>query len=674
METRKEDIIQYAHYGYVHCMLLATGLLQDDSGKEILISGGGDGTIKLWGATANTKVPLKELHTLENGDNSVLTMAMEGMFLYAGKLDGEIDVWDLDTRQLIRTVKAYNADVLSISVSNGLIFTGGADGVAKIFERYKCQNQWKAHENLILATTVVIGQDRPPIFVTGGNDDCIAIWSIADSIKAPASSKPSDEQLVESLRKFVTHRSVSSSTNYAEDCRKAASWLRGLFKKFGASTEMLKTEDSWNPIVLATFKGRSSNGKRVLFYGHYDVVAAENEQQKWLADPFDMQGRDGYLYGRGVSDNKGPILAALYAVADLVSEQKLATDVVFLIEGEEECGSRGFEDAIRRNKHIIGDIDWILLANSYWLNDDFPCLTYGLRGVVHATVTVGSNQKDLHSGVNGSHLTDESLKDMVMLLAKWTGSAGSINIPGFYNNILPITKGENAHYEVISRTLEGIDADTNEYSTAKLQARWREPSLTVHGIKTSGPANQTVIPATATATLSLRLVPNQDAQAIEQSLVSFLEEEFASLDTSNTLSITTGHPSDPWLGDPDNKIFQTLEKAIIEVWGLGETNSSNSPDTRHKSKSVSEHTSKLSLSPARAPKHTTTLSKPLYIREGGSIPAIRFLEKEFNAPAAQLPCGQASDNAHLDNERLRLSNLYNSRRIFMKLFRDLPAK
>ena len=464
---------------------------------------------------------------------------------------------------------------------------------------------------------------------------------------------------------------------------------------------MINTEDKANPIVFARFKSREASGRRgnkILFYGHYDVVAAENEQHKWKVDPFDMQGINGYLYGRGTSDNKGPMLAALYAVADLVAEKKLASDVVFIVEGEEECGSRGFEKAIQNNKHLIGDIDWILLANSYWLDDDVPCLTYGLRGVIHSTIKIESQHPDLHSGVEGSHMMDESLKDLVMLLATLGGPNGRVNIPNFYDAVLPITEPERKRYSAISKSLlrRNPDVATAEEITASFKAKWREPSFTMHGFKTSGPANSTIIPHTASAAVSFRLVPDQDPKRVQQAFVTFLKDQFAKLDSLNMLSITIDHQADPWLGDPDNKIFNMLERAIMDVWGpIGQVRRGSSTATRV----PPEHIINGLSSPKVSPVTSSTLTqgsivvpqsplsagvhddhalpdtnfparrqKPLYIREGGSIPAIRFLEKEFGAQAAHLPCGQASDNAHLDNERLRLLNLYKSREIFKRVF------
>lgn len=516
-----------------------------------------------------------------------------------------------------------------------------------------------------------------------------------------------NDQLLNSLAQLVSFRTIASRVEHAEDCRRGASWLRNLLKNFGAETEMLRTEGNKNPVVFARFKcsvSKAAENKTLLFYGHYDVVPADNRLHAWSSDPFFMQARNGYLYGRGVTDNKGPVLAAIFAVADLVAARQLTSDIVFLIEGEEECGSRGFQVAVQNNKYLIGKIDWILLANSYWLNDDYPCLTYGLRGVVHATVRVESRHRDLHSGVDGSKLINESMKDLISILAALTGSDGRIQIPDFYAPILPLTKAENERYEAISKTLLAANPELGDAKelTRSFKARWREPSLTIHRISSSGSSSSSIIPRTAVAKLSIRLVPDQTTAKIKGSLQKVLVDAFKNLRTSNLLTIDIDHEAEPWLGDPENKIFQTLEEAIMQVWGpighqrrgslpakkpqiealrdgLSETKSTpvtsstlSQGSDQHSQATVESAENGVSADSKRNVKDRS--QKPLYIREGGSIPTIRFLEKEFGAPAAHLPCGQASDSAHLDNERLRLSNLYKSRDIFKKVFRELPLR
>ena len=480
--------------------------------------------------------------------------------------------------------------------------------------------------------------------------------------------------------------------------------MKHLFKELGAEIELFKTDDHRNPIVFARFKANAKKcpkGKTILFYGHYDVVAADDKEQTWNTAPFEVHGINGYLYGRGVSDNKGPVLAALYAVADISAAKRLASDIVFLIEGEEESGSRGFREAIRKNKHIVGDVDWILLANSYWLNDEIPCLTYGLRGVIRVTIEVKSEHPDLHSGVDGSYLVSEALKDLVALLAQLTGFDGKVAIPGFYDEIPILTKTEKEQYQLISETLitENPELGNTQSLAESFKARWREPSLTIHCVKNSGPSNSSIISRVATADLSIRLVPNQTTGTVQKALQKTLEKAFEKLDSANELTIEFKNQAEPWLGDPNNQIFRTLEEAIMAVWKPAKSRRRQSSISVNKG--PSKDLSRVLKSPRLSPVTSSTLSsgstsfskdskeisengessprqsaaqKPLYIREGGSIPAIRFLEQEFNAPAAHLPCGQASDSAHLDNERIRLLNLYKSREIFKKVFELLPLR
>lgn len=491
----------------------------------------------------------------------------------------------------------------------------------------------------------------------------------------------------------MSFRTVSSDQRYRTDCRRGASFLRSILKNFGAATEMLPTEDGHNPVIYARFRGNpatATSRKKILFYGHYDVIPAENEKGKWIIDPFNAEGIDGYIYGRGVSDNKGPIMAAIYAVAELVSEKALDSDIIFLLEGEEECGSRGFAKAVQNHKKLIGDVDWILLANSYWLDDHVPCLTYGLRGVIHATVQVDSKHPDLHSGVDGSALLDESLKDLVMLLARLSGKHGKIEIPGFYEPIRELGEDEQQLYADITQVLLQRDPELGDADAlaASLMRRWREASLTIHRFTTSGPENSTIIPRLAKASISVRLVPNQTADEIAASMKQYLHEEFEKLESQNRLTVTIDHQAEPWLGDFNNEIFRTLEEAIMDVWGpvYGRRKSIGGAikvhnGTNRASKPSPTTSNTLASAGADTPSEADDsiipppkARKPLYIREGGSIPSIRFLEKEFGAPAAHLPCGQASDSAHLDNERLRLLNLYNSKEIFKRVFKDLPKK
>lgn len=646
----------------------------------------------------------------------------------------------------------------------------------KVSQKYRCLKRWTAHNGKVLSSACT-NYNGDQLYITGANDNSVSVWRIDDVCEQPedVAGKPED-MMFASLREFVSYKTVSSRPEFVEDCRRGASFLCNLFKRLGARVHMLSRDDQiHNPVVCAVFSGKrepAEDRKRILFYGHYDVVPADrNAESKWTTDPFQVEGVNGYWYGRGVSDNKGPTMAALFAVTDLLEAKQLENDVIFLIDGEEESGSRGFQEAVVENKDLIGKVDYILLANSYWLDDETPCLTYGLRGVLHATVCVDSIYPDLHSGVDGSYMVDEPLSDLTRLLSTLKGPRNKIMVPHFYDSILPLTAAEEARYEDITKILSrrNPEAGTMDQLKAGLMARWREPNLTIHRYKVSG-LDGSIVSGHASATISFRLVPGQEVDDIIASLKAFLADQFAHLESRNSLSIKIDNKAEPWLGDPSNQIFQTLEEAIINVWGLRgsvgdngvvevvgqksieiqqarendtadessdddgedtglinkEANNTSSVDKAAGAELMSEPTlysreststfgpvpssrsidddsapptpsvpefvvstihdptpeptshpePKVQAEPAQpvdatAPAAVVRGRKPLYIREGGSIPAIRFLEKEFGAPAAHLPCGQASDAAHLENERIRLLNLLKSREIFGEVFRRL---
>lgn len=516
----------------------------------------------------------------------------------------------------------------------------------------------------------------------------------------------------------MAFRTVASSSTYVRDCHEAVTFLRKKYDSFGATTSLFSLPQGINPILLAKFSASkpSISTRTILFYGHYDVVDAEYDSKQpnptWYGDPFVLQPLSTFLYGRGVTDNKGPILAALYAVADLVQNGSLSCNVTFLIEGDEEAGSRGFRRTVESARDAIGPVDFILLSNSYWLDDHIPCLTFGMRGVIHASITISSNRPDLHSGMDGKSVQHEPLKDLTVLLAHLIGPSGTkVSIPGFYDSVDDLSEEEVKSYASITSSLiPGHPEIKNEKSFAlSLMQRWRYPNLTVHRIEVPEAKTAVTISGSAKATLSIRIVPSQTADQIALALTQYLTDEFAKLQSSNTFTVTITSKADPWLADVRSEIYEALKDAIIDIWNpdvavsqqrafkiandIKSTpatpsrpvptstqsspkspkttknpfypNSSSSTPTRPSHRRASSLAATGSFPPSALPR------EPLFIREGGSIPAISFLEQEFKAPAAMFPMGQASDNAHLDNERMRVENLYKGREVLKRVFARL---
>ncbi|KAF9485857.1 glutathione degradosome [Pholiota conissans] len=637
------NVLDSAHYGYIYCMTI----LPEREGMIQLATGSGDETVKLWNCSA--KVPTL-IHEFECNHGAILALVAQGDTIYAGCQDGYVRVFDLETKTLVRTlIVQEGVDIIAMSLLKSDLYVCSADGSIKRHSAsFDCTASWSGHQGIALSSIVTkrsVMDDSGYWLVTGGNDEKIKVWDITTPKQGVRPSDDEDGQHPQkscigsgtypdtmrfALSKFISIPSISADISHKEDCRQGAIWLKKCLGQLGAHTALLANGEhsESNHVVLATFKGYSGDKPkpRILFYGHYDVIPAPmGATDGWESDPFSLTGRNGYLYGRGVTDNKGPIIASACAAADLLSRRALGVDLVFLIEGEEECGSKGFKEIVQKHKDTIGPIDAILVSNSTWIANDRPCITYGLRGVVHCGININNAGPDVHSGIEGGAVI-EPMMDMVRLLATLVDNNRVIQIPHFYDKVRPQTEDEKKLYKLLS--------EITKKPASLLSSRWREPSLTVHNVQISGPKNSTVIPGKVEAQISLRIVPDQDLDTIVQSLRDHLQKSFDDLHSPNTLQISVNHTADWWLGDLDDYWFKALESAVQEEWGV----------------------------------------EPLRIREGGSIPSVPYLEKEFGCHALQLPMGQSSDQAHLPNEQISIVNLQKGKAVIERFLLKVANK
>ncbi|GAA6037565.1 hypothetical protein JCM8097_006116 [Rhodosporidiobolus ruineniae] len=677
LQFESDNIIPFAHYGYVYCLLTAK---KDE--RTVLISGSGDELVRLWKPTQSDLLPLSTLEYpgSTNGD-AVLALAVRDNTVFAGHQGGVIRIWDLDTLTCIRVLRPHNHDILTLSIlpSSSSLFAGSADGTIQRYDSsFRLVHQWSAHgasssapasPSIVLSSEISTGRERGNKLLTGGNDASVRIWDVPDASEGGKGKEFSGNgfhgEMFHTLAKLVSYRTIADDA-HREECRQGALYLKRVLRSLDADTHLVPTGPSTNPIVLATFRANAApkpnrfeapRRKRVAVYGHFDVVPA-TAPELWSHDPFVMTGKDGWVFGRGVSDNKGPMLAIAAACESLRAQQALEVDVVMLIEGEEETGSAGFQDAIKKNRDLIGDIDVILVSNSYWLGEDVPCLTFGLRGVIHATVRVrslslllsllpltsllpqvASDQPDLHSGIWGG-VTSEPLGDLVRLLACLTDEQGHARIPGFFDDVRKLLPEEKKLYEAVVERCKGMDqaAKLGKHShiadpMESLITRWRQPALSVHKVELPGPAQKTLIPNAASASISIRIVPDQKLEDIVDKLKKHIRAAFAGLKTRNSLSIDINHVADWWLGDLTSPYVGAMAECITSQWGLS----------------------------------------PLFIREGGSIPSLPFLERELGADAVHLPMGTSSDSAHLPDERIRVVNLENGKAIVEKWLTAIAA-
>ncbi|GAA5816262.1 hypothetical protein MFLAVUS_009788 [Mucor flavus] len=460
--TEETDLIQCvictnqvyvnAHDGYVYCMAYANDLPNIEG--EVIITGSGDGNIKIW-SIQNKSVQHYQTLTGGDPDRGILSLAIsEDGYLFCGVQGGHVQIWDLETD-----------DVLSVMAKDSGFISASADGLIKFWnEGFDFSESVDDHNGIILSMA-----KSNDYLITGSSDHsikvCATIWDVPASLQLSSPEQfrrnnnnydcSSCDLLMYVLERWISIRTVSGNPQYFEECRRGARFFKNILQQLGAQSQLIPGVTGRNPLIFAKFSANSTRQlseeakvPTVLFYGHYDVIAAENETGEWLQDPFKLSGLNGYIYGRGTSDNKGPILASVFAVHELLKEGLLNVNVIFLIEGEEESGSHGFLEALDKHQNMFENIDLIILSNSYWLGEDVPCITYGLRGVIHASVTVSNSLTDLHSGVEGGAVS-EPLIDLVHVLGKLIDDDKRVLIPEFYNDVLPVSEAEEKLYDPI---------------------------------------------------------------------------------------------------------------------------------------------------------------------------------------------------------------------------------
>lgn len=412
--------------------------------------------------------------------------------------------------------------------------------------------------------------------------------------------------------------SISSDPTRTDDVRAAARWVADKLSAAGLQVESIETEG--HPIVFAQTPP-IEGAPVVLVYGHYDVQPVEPLDQ-WISEPFAPEIRNGNVYARGATDDKGQVLTHVQSVlAWIASGRTLPVQVKFLIEGEEEVGSRNLERLLPKSADKFA-CDVVVISDSSQYSDGQPAITYGLRGIATFELRIDGPRQDLHSGSFGGAVTNPAIV-LCKMLASLVDDAGVIQLPGFYDNCRPLSESEREQLAELPHSDElfaeqiGVPQLGGEAEYSALERRWARPTFDVNGLTSGhqGEGVKTIIPATASAKLSFRLVPDQDAHQLCEVLETFLHSQ---LPPSVHMKLTCDHAAPGMLSRLDSPYVTAARQAIEHAFG----------------------------------------KPPVMIREGGSIPIVTRFQEVLGADCLLLGWGLNDDNAHSPNEKFRLADYF----------------
>lgn len=430
-------------------------------------------------------------------------------------------------------------------------------------------------------------------------------------------------RFVEELKTFLRIPSVSGKSEHAGDCRKAAEWVGHQLEAAGAAVEIVPT--AGHPIVVGEVRTAGSNAPTVLVYGHYDVQPVE-PLDLWTTPPFDPTERSvdyaqgPHLFARGATDDKGQMFTHIKAVeAWTKSGSDLPVNVIFVIEGEEEVGSNNLEPFLKNSRERL-KCNVAVISDTSQYDQNMPAITYGLRGITACEIRLRGPNRDLHSGVFGGAVANPA-NVLCQLVGSLHRSDGHVMIPGFYDDVEPLTPDEREQFAALPLDEQkwlaglGISGGFGEMGWSSTERRWARPTCDVNGLLSgyTGEGPKTIIPSVAMAKITCRLVPNQDWSKITSSLEQYLRRQ---LPPGIEMEFISEHGA-PGIVMDTSSPYMTAAKAAIET-GFG--------------------------------------NEPVMIREGGSIPVVASLKEILGVDTLLLGWGQNTDRLHAPDERFSLND------------------
>ncbi|HXP61094.1 MAG TPA: dipeptidase, partial [Dongiaceae bacterium] len=430
--------------------------------------------------------------------------------------------------------------------------------------------------------------------------------------------KQNEARSIDALCDYLRFPSVSAQAEHREDLRACAEWVANHCRQIGLEARVCPT--AGHPVVVAKTPSPASTSPRrprFVVYGHYDVQPPE-PFDLWKSPPFEPRIEGRSLFARGACDNKGQNLAHLIAVeAYLKTGTELPCELIFVIEGEEEVGSSSLAAFLREHQAELA-CEAVVISDTGMPSPKHPALTYALRGIAALEVLVHGPARDLHSGIFGGTVDNPALA-LCQLLAKLRDKRGRIAIPGFYDDVQPLSAYERKQMARLPfnereyRKLVGVKQLFGERGYTPIEQRSARPTFEINGLTSGyqGEGSKTIIPAWARAKITARLVPNQDPARIAR-LIRLHLQKLCPPTVRLEVQVTRG--ADPYLVSPEGPHAQAALRALKAAFGFD----------------------------------------PVLLREGGSIPIVNDFKKCLHADSLMLGLALPDDNAHSPNEKFDL--------------------
>jgi acetylornithine deacetylase/succinyl-diaminopimelate desuccinylase-like protein len=446
--------------------------------------------------------------------------------------------------------------------------------------------------------------------------------------------KANEPRFIERLCEYVRFPSISAQPQHRQDLAACADWLRLHCERIGLTASIFETPG--NPVVVAQTPRSKKGRQHFLVYGHYDVQPAE-PFELWKSKPFEPRIEGRNLFARGASDNKGQHLAHLNAIeAYLATGTELPCDLTFVIEGEEEIGSSNLADFIKSKRALLR-CDEVVISDTGIPDITQPALTYALRGIIAFEIKLIGPARDLHSGLYGGSVENPAMA-LAKLLAALRDENGRVAIPGFYDDVTPVTAFERRQMERLAfderkyQKFLGVAELFGERGFSALERRTARPTLEINGLTSGyqGEGSKTIIPSCASAKITCRLVPNQDPEKVRRAVTAHLK---SICPKTVRMEVTSGHAGEPYIVSPEGAKAQAALNALRKAFG----------------------------------------HEPVLIREGGSIPIVNDFKRILGAETLLLGLSLPDDNPHSPNEKFSLDCYAKGSQMSAYLWQELSS-